>query len=177
MRKTTLLALLSATLSVTLGLGCASAEKKPDEPASAKAAPAKEAPAEKREATVTAVDKDDDAPPNAGPVYFQFDSTELLPEGRDMLQRMATWLQKHPDATLTIEGHADERGTEEYNLSLGQRRAEVMKTYLERLGVPSRQLKAISYGELKPAVEGSDEEAWALNRRGEVKLSGVGSAG
>jgi peptidoglycan-associated lipoprotein len=175
--RTTMLAALG-TLTLTLGLGCASAEKKPDpKPVAKTDAPAKRDAAERKETKLTAAEKDDDTPPTGGPVFFQFDSAELLPEGRDTLTRMATWLKAHPETTLTLEGHCDERGTEEYNLSLGQKRAEVMKSYLERLGVSSGQLKAISYGELKPAVDGSDEDAWAQNRRGEVKLSGAGRAG
>lgn len=172
-------ALVTLTLTLTLGLGCASAEKKPDDKAALQErAPDKSDEKKKEAPKLAAVDKDDAAPPPTDtPVYFQFDSYELLPEGREALTHMATWLKANPDATLTLEGHCDERGTEEYNLSLGQKRAEVMKSYLERLGVRSSQLKAISYGELKPAVSGSDEDAWAQNRRGEVKLSGAGRAG
>lgn len=168
-----------ATLTLALGGGCASAEKKPDAPVTAKADADEKRDAQKRSAAkLSAAEKGSlEEVPASGAVYFHFDSAELLPEGRQALQRMATYLQRRQDVTLVLEGHCDERGTEEYNLSLGQKRAEVMRSYLERLGVKKSQLRAVSYGELKPAVPGSEEDAWAQNRRGEVKLDGMGHPG
>lgn len=162
-------------LALTLATGCASAEKKPDPAMTADAA--KKRDEDKRHAAkLTAANEAQakaDAPP-LGPVYFVFDSAELSSEGQQSLKSMAAYLKQRPDAAIVLEGHADERGTEEYNLSLGQRRADVMKTFLERLGVKKSQLRSVSYGELKPAVAGGDEDAFAQNRRGEVKLDGVG---
>ncbi|HCM84415.1 MAG TPA: peptidoglycan-associated lipoprotein Pal [Alphaproteobacteria bacterium] len=98
-------------------------------------------------------------------VFFGYDSSELTAEGRTALERQAEWLKTRPNLNATIEGHCDERGTREYNLALGERRAAAAKNYLVSLGVPAAQLSTISYGKERPAVEGSDEAAWAQNRR------------
>ena len=102
------------------------------------------------------------------PVYFEFDSTQLSAQARDELARLARWMQRHPEATAQIEGHCDERGTTEYNVALGERRAQTIRDYLVRLGVPEHRLSTISYGEERPAATDDGEEAWALNRRGEL---------
>jgi len=112
------------------------------------------------------VDDDDGSGPSFGAVYFEFDSVTLTPEARASLQDVGDWMSTHPKATVTLEGHADARGTDEYNLALGQRRAQVMQDYLVRLGVTKGRLTTISYGEERPAASGDDEEAYALNRRG-----------
>jgi peptidoglycan-associated lipoprotein len=156
--------------------GCASAEKKPAEGPSTASEKEKET-AKLAAATETVESSSAAAAPDVRPVYFTFDSVELMPEGQQALKQTAEWLGSRPDARVTLEGHADERGTEEYNLSLGQRRAEVMRGYLERLGVRGGQIKTVSYGELKPAVAGNDDEAHDKNRRGEVKLDGIGRRG
>ena len=104
-------------------------------------------------------------------VYFELDSSELLPQTRVTLERLHNWLVAHPKTSLTIEGHCDEQGTTEYNIGLGQRRAQAMVDYLARLGTDSRRLAAISYGAERPAVDGHDEIAWAKNRRGEFRVS------
>lgn len=105
------------------------------------------------------------------PVYFAFDSSDLAPATRDTLTRLHAWLSGHPDASLTIEGHCDEQGTEEYNIALGQKRAQVVVDYLARLGTEAQRLTPTSYGALRPAVEGHDETAWSQNRRGEFRVS------
>jgi peptidoglycan-associated lipoprotein len=98
-------------------------------------------------------------------IYYEFDKSNLTPMAQDNLLRKAEWLRENPDATVTIEGHCDERGTNEYNLALGDRRAESAKAFLTDLGIDPLRLTTISYGEERPVDPRSDEEAWAKNRR------------
>ena len=102
-------------------------------------------------------------------VYFDYNSFTLSPAARQSLERNAAWLQANLDTKVTIEGHCDERGSDEYNLALGERRAVAVKRYLATLGVNAERLATISYGEERPAVAGHDERAWAQNRRAELK--------
>jgi len=99
-------------------------------------------------------------------VFFGFDRYDLTPEATATLDRQAAWLKQYPGVTVTIEGHADERGTREYNLALGERRANAVKNYLSALGIDGARVQTISYGKERPAVLGSNESAWAQNRRG-----------
>jgi peptidoglycan-associated lipoprotein len=99
-------------------------------------------------------------------IYFEFDKSRLTPMAQDTLMRHAAWLRENPDATVTIEGHADERGTNEYNLALGDRRADSAKDFLVDLGIPASRLTTISYGEERPLCMDQTEECWAKNRRG-----------
>jgi peptidoglycan-associated lipoprotein len=98
-------------------------------------------------------------------VFFAYDSHDLSPEGQATLNKQAEWLKKYPAVNVQISGNCDERGTREYNLALGQRRANAAKNYLVSLGVPAERITTISYGKERPAVEGSTPEAWAQNRR------------
>jgi len=98
-------------------------------------------------------------------VFFATDSSELSPEARAVLDKQAEWLKSRPNLNITVEGHCDERGTREYNLALGERRATATKDYLVSLGVPAAKINTISYGKERPAVDGHDEAAWAQNRR------------
>ena len=98
-------------------------------------------------------------------IYFEFDKSTLTPAAQDNLLRKAEWLRENPDATVTIEGHCDDRGTNEYNLALGDRRAESAKAFLADLGIDASRLASISYGEERPVDPRSNEEAWAKNRR------------
>jgi peptidoglycan-associated lipoprotein len=98
-------------------------------------------------------------------VFFDFDKSDIKPEGRQILQRQADWLKKYPNVTVTVEGHCDDRGTREYNLALGERRATAAKKLLVALGVPAARISTISYGKERPAVVGDNEAAWAQNRR------------
>ena len=98
-------------------------------------------------------------------IYFEFDSSNLGPEAQEILRWKAAWLQHNQNVQVTIEGHCDERGTNEYNLALGDRRANSTKSYLMDLGIYGSRLNTISYGEERPADYGSNEEAWAKNRR------------
>ncbi len=98
-------------------------------------------------------------------VLFEFDSYSLDPEARRTLDQQAEWLMRNPAVRVTIEGHADERGTREYNLALGDRRANVARNYLETRGVAASRMQTISWGKERPAAEGSTEYAWSQNRR------------
>ena len=102
-------------------------------------------------------------------VFFEFDAYTLTPQARQILARNAELLRQDPAARLVIEGHCDERGADEYNLALGQRRADAAKNYLVSLGIAAERLTSISYGEERPAVAGADESAWAQNRRAEFR--------
>ena len=97
-------------------------------------------------------------------IFFAFDSAEISPEGQQILKRQADWLRRYPNVTVTIEGHCDERGTREYNLALGERRANAAKNVLIAAGIPAARLATISYGKERPIVPGSTEDAYAQNR-------------
>jgi len=99
-------------------------------------------------------------------VFFGFDRFDLTPEARDVLERQSEWLQRFRVITITIAGHSDERGTREYNLALGERRANSVKNYLVALGVNSNRIRTVSYGKEQPVDPGSNEAAWSKNRRG-----------
>ena len=99
-------------------------------------------------------------------VFFGFDKYNLTGEARGVLEKQAAWLKRYPSVTVMIEGHADERGTREYNLGLGDRRANSVKDYLVALGISPGRIKTISYGKERPVALGSNEQAWAQNRRG-----------
>ena len=99
-------------------------------------------------------------------VFFDFDKSNLRPDARATLGKWVAFLKKYPNDRLTIEGHCDERGTREYNLALGERRATAVKNFLVAEGVAAARLKTISYGKERPAVLGHNEAAWAQNRRG-----------
>lgn len=107
----------------------------------------------------------------ADKIYFAFDSNELTQESRQVLTEKAELLKANPALSLLVEGHCDERGTNEYNLALGERRARATYEFLVLLGIDASKLQIISYGEEYPAVQGSSEEAWAKNRRAEFKAS------
>lgn len=99
-------------------------------------------------------------------VFFDYDAYDVRADQRATVEALAAWLDTNPSVTLTIEGHADERGTREYNLALGERRANSVRDYLVALGTNPARLSTVSYGEERPAVLGSNDSAWAQNRRG-----------
>jgi len=101
-------------------------------------------------------------------IYFDFDSNEITPQFADVLAAHGGYLAAHPEIRMTVEGHTDERGSQEYNLALGERRAEAVKRILVLNGADAAQIQSVSFGEEKPAQEGSNEEAWAQNRRAEL---------
>ena len=104
-------------------------------------------------------------------VNFDFDSAELTVSARSTLNRQAAFLSVNPDLMIVIEGHADERGTREYNLALGERRATAVRDYLVAKGINAARVRTVSYGKERPAVSGSDEAAWAKNRRAATVLN------
>lgn len=103
-------------------------------------------------------------------VYFDLDQSRLDVDDREILKRQAAWLQSYPEARILVAGNCDERGTREYNLALGERRAATVKDYLVSLGVDSSRIDTISYGKERPIAEGSNERAWALNRNGFTQI-------
>jgi peptidoglycan-associated lipoprotein len=98
-------------------------------------------------------------------IYFNFDEFAISPEGKKILATKAAYLKAHPQLKVMIEGHCDERGTTEYNLALGEKRAGEARNFLIFLGIDANRLSVISYGKEKPASSGHDEDAWAKNRR------------
>ena len=102
--------------------------------------------------------------------FFAFDASILDTDAQDALRQSASWLRSNAIYGVRIEGHCDERGTEQYNLALGERRASSAATYLQVLGVPTERISTVSYGEERPFEPGSDEEAWARNRRAHLVI-------
>ncbi len=98
-------------------------------------------------------------------MHFALDQYDIDSQARSILDSQASWLVAHPEARITLEGHADERGTREYNLGLGDRRANAAKNYLAARGVSATRITTISYGKERPLALGSDEGSWAQNRR------------
>ena len=98
-------------------------------------------------------------------IFFYLDQYNVDAQDQTTLQSQAQWLARYPAVRVTLEGHADERGTRDYNIALGERRANAAKNYLASLGVDSNRIQVISYGKERPAALGSNEEAWAQNRR------------
>jgi peptidoglycan-associated lipoprotein len=107
-------------------------------------------------------------------VFFEYDSAVLTSEATGVLDQQAAWLGQYPDVIVTIEGHTDERGAREYNLALGDRRANAVKNYLVALGISPQRILTISYGEERPAEPGHDETAWARNRRAVTVVATTG---
>ena len=104
-------------------------------------------------------------------VFFGYDSSELDSDAQELLQDQVAWLKQYSDVSVIIEGHCDERGTREYNLALGEKRAQAVKNYLISLGISSDRVSTISYGKERPAVVGSNDGAWAQNRRSVTKVN------
>lgn len=108
-------------------------------------------------------------------VFFGFDQASLSDEAKATVEKLAAWLKQYPQRTVTIEGHADERGTREYNLALGARRANAVRDYLIVMGIDPNRVETVSFGEERPAVSGSNPEAWSQNRRAVFVVEGGGS--
>jgi len=106
-------------------------------------------------------------------VFFDLDSSAIRPDGQKTLQRQAQWLNRYPQYTITVEGHSDERGTREYNLALGQRRAVSARDYLAGQGVAMRRMKTISYGKERPVAVCDDISCWSQNRRAVTVINNV----
>jgi peptidoglycan-associated lipoprotein len=105
-------------------------------------------------------------------IYFEYDSSEIMAEDQDMIAAHAAYLASNPNQMVTLEGHGDERGSREYNIGLGDRRAQAVRRVFELQGVSPQQVSIVSYGEEKPAAEGHSEAAWRLNRRVEIVYAG-----
>jgi peptidoglycan-associated lipoprotein len=112
-----------------------------------------------------------------GDVFFDYDAYELRQDARDRLAQNAKFLTSHPEFILTIEGHADERGTNDYNLALGEKRANAAKEYLSTLGVGGDRLRTVSYGEERPFCGESSESCWQQNRRAHFTITGRTNVG
>ena len=110
-------------------------------------------------------------------VYFDFDKAELKAESRERLARNAEWLKSHPEFQVAIEGHCDDRGTNEYNLALGERRASSARDYLVTLGVAAARVRTLSYGEERPVCTQENENCWWQNRRAHFVVTGRGNVG
>lgn len=106
-------------------------------------------------------------------VYFSSDSSDITPEGQQTLSAQARWLQNYPAQTVTIEGHADERGTREYNIALGAKRATSVKTFLAGQGVNAARIRTVSYGKERPVASCDDISCWSKNRRAQTVLANV----
>lgn len=104
-------------------------------------------------------------------VFFDFDKSTLRADAKATLDKQAAWLKAYPNYSMTIEGHADERGTREYNLALGEKRANSVAQYLKAAGVAAARVKTVSYGKERPVALGSNEAAWSQNRRGVTVLN------
>jgi peptidoglycan-associated lipoprotein len=109
-------------------------------------------------------------------VFFETDHWDLQPAGQQTIQGWAQLLRQNPGANVIIEGHADERGTREYNLALGERRAATARDYLVSLGIDTRRIRTISYGKERPAIAESNPDGWAQNRRAVVVVQGIASS-
>ena len=104
-------------------------------------------------------------------VFFAYDSADLDSDAQELLQAQAAWLKQYNKTSIIIEGHCDERGTREYNLALGEKRAQAVKNYLNGLGIDSSSMSTISYGKERPAVVGSNDAAWGQNWRSVTKVN------
>lgn len=104
-------------------------------------------------------------------VYFSSDSSDLTPEAQATLQKQARWLQQYAQYTVTVEGHADERGTREYNIALGARRAQAVRNFLAQQGIGAARLRTISYGKERPVAVCNDISCWSQNRRAQTVLN------
>ncbi len=137
-----------------------------DSGSSVQAAPAEEVDVASVDPSAPIPGTQEDLVQNVGDrVFFGYDSAVLTPEGRRTLERQAEWLRLFPEHDIMIEGHCDERGTREYNLALGERRAAAARDYLIAFGIDSSRIKTTSYGKERPYALGHNEESWELNRR------------
>jgi len=142
----------------------------PAEAVATPAAPKPEAAAPKPEAAAPAAARGAEKESVLKDAFFDYDKSSIRPDAKRSLDENAKWLKANPNAALTIEGHCDERGTGEYNLGLGQRRAKAAKDYLVSAGINPKRIKTISYGKERPFVPGHDESAWKWNRRAHFVL-------
>jgi peptidoglycan-associated lipoprotein len=175
----TLLLLGAFTVLVT---GCSCAKPNPNPPPEVKAAPAPAptpVPVKQEEFKPAPIEKSDDLGDldlinKAGylkDAFFDFDKFNIRADQRDGLAADAEWLKKYQKVQVRIEGHCDERGTAQYNMALGEKRASAVKDYLTSLGIDAGRIETVSYGKERPFVKGHNEEAWAQNRRGHFVIT------
>jgi peptidoglycan-associated lipoprotein len=164
---------LKAALAIVAGLSLAACAKNPnDEPAGAitgglsGSGGGVATPGSQQDFVVNVGDR----------VFFETDSTDLTQKAQDTLDKQARWLQQYGRYSFTVEGHADERGTREYNIALGQRRAETTKNYLVAKGVSANRIRIISYGKERPVAVCDDISCWSQNRRAVTVLGGGGNS-
>ncbi|MEF9384099.1 peptidoglycan-associated lipoprotein Pal [Ralstonia pseudosolanacearum] len=159
-----------AAIAALLALGACSSGVKLDD--TSKNATGAAAGADTRNVKPVDVSRDELTDPNSPlakrSVYFDFDSYAVKPEYQGLLTQHAHYLQSHNQRKVLIQGNTDERGTSEYNLALGQKRAEAVRRSLSSLGVPDSQMESVSLGKEKPQASGHDEESWAQNRRSDI---------
>ena len=163
------LVLVVFALSVATAAGC-SKDKKEETTPEVAPAPAPKTAAPASDKTEVATGEVREALLALRRVHFEHDKAVLLPESRQALDEAGTRLKSYPEVEVYIDGHTDTTGTGEYNLALGEKRAQVVADYLERLGVEGTRLHAVTFGEEKPLAEGEDEAAMAKNRRAEFRL-------
>ena len=185
-RKWTLAALVVMAAVALVGVGCGKKAPEPPEaqmdsapPSTAPATTIDDTPAAPVDVTPDPMDQDLVAINKwaggeglIGDVFFDFDKYDLKPEARDRLAKNAAFLREYPNLTVTLEGHCDERGTNEYNIALGDRRAAAAADYMSSLGISGSRMKTVSYGEESPQCRQSSESCWALNRRARFVITG-----
>ncbi len=161
-------------IAVSTALILAGCETKPKQTADSGPPPAASSPMQSSAPTSTVVPGSaEDLRVNVGDtVHFEYNAYDVMEGDKSTLQRQAAWLAKYPAVRVTIEGNCDERGTREYNLALGARRANAVKEYLVSLGVSSGRVETISYGKERPTCTESNDSCWAQNRRGVTSISG-----
>ncbi len=172
---------LLLVISLTAMLfGCSSDKVKDDAPAAVEDLSSQQANANADDSDAQAYATDDSStsgfsqlddpqsPLSVRVIYFEYDSSEIRSEFRSAIEAHAAYLSQNADTTVTLEGHADERGSREYNLALGERRAQSIKQQMLLLGASSSQIRLVSYGEERPEIDGHDEASWQQNRRVEI---------
>ncbi len=171
MQKSRFISLMSLLLAAFVLAGCASTSTEPvPEPEPVEQPAPVEAPTPEPEPVLSDFDSsgnaiDANGRPLSRTFYFDYDKSVLKPADLGALEMHAQILRRNPDRSVVLEGHCDERGTREYNLALGERRADAVRTFLLSAGVPGRQIETVSYGEEQPADPGHNESAWERNRR------------
>ena len=172
--KTTLVASLSS-LALALMAGCASQSTQESEPAPAPApvvstasATPQATPATAPRGTSTGFTARTASMPQARSIYYEYDKSEIKPDDVKTIDAHAQYLRAHPDVKVKVEGNADERGSAEYNLALGQRRADAVQQRMQILGVSSERIETVSFGKEKPKSTGHDEQSWSENRRSDI---------
>lgn len=165
--------ILGAAITMTGFIGCSSKKKVAEEPKKEAVKPAPQRPEPPKVVPKTPEKREDAVPANLQfqTVYFDFDKSTIRSDQRSALTRNAQLLNQYKTVKIRLEGHCDERGTEEYNMALGQRRADAVERFLTDYGISSSRISSISYGEMRPADPGHTEAAWSKNRRCEIVIT------